>query len=347
MPDSTAFRRSADTSLIGKPRLHNPLCSTLLPFQNPFHALLFCGGHDFLPDGRAVVCTLHGDVWLVDGIDEKLEHITWRRFATGLFQPLGVKVVAEGRGLRGTGQKETASTSASPSLSPQPSSLSQLFIVGRDQITRLHDLNHDGEADYYENFNNDAHVTMNGHEYVACLEADRAGNLYYVKGNCDSQTPHDGSLLRVSADGSKLDVFATGFRNPNGMSIGPNDEITVAPQEGEWTPASAVFDVREGGFYGMMPSHHQATPPTDFIRPLCWFSRRDDNSCGGQVWTTSDRFGPLSNQLLHLSYGQCKLRLELREAVDGRGLRDRQKVLTLNSQLSTLDPSTAVPSNCR
>ncbi len=177
----------------------------------------------------------------------------------------------------------------------------------------MHDLNHDGEADYYENFNNDAHVTMNGHEYVACLEADRAGNLYFVKGNCDSQTPHDGSLLRVSADGSKLDVFATGFRNPNGMSIGPNDEITVAPQEGEWTPASAVFDVREGGFYGMMPSHHQATPPTDFIRPICWFSRRDDNSCGGQVWTTSDRFGPLSNQLLHLSYGQCKLRLVLRE----------------------------------
>ena len=260
-----------------------------LPFKNPFNALLFCGGHDFFPDGRAAVCTLHGDVWIVEGIDEKLERITWRRFATGLFQPLGLKVVTRGN---------------------EPPAI---FVVGRDQITRLHDLNDDGEADYYENFNNDAHVTMNGHEYVACLETDRAGNFYYVKGNCNSATPHDGSLLRVSADGSKLDVFATGFRNPNGMSIGPNDEITVAPQEGEWTPASAVFDVREGGFYGMMPSHHQATPPTDFIRPICWFSRRDDNSCGGQIWGTSHQFGPLSNQLLHMSYGQCRLRLLLRE----------------------------------
>lgn len=255
-----------------------------LPFDNPFNALFFCGGHDFLPDGRAAVCTLHGDVWLVDGIDESLQRITWRRFATGLFQPLGLKVQ------RGA-----------------------IFVVGRDQITRLHDMNGDGEADYYENFNNDAHVTLNGHEYVTCLETDRAGNFYYVKGNCNSQTPHDGSMLRVTQDGSRMDVFATGFRNPNGIGMGPRDEITVAPQEGEWTPASAVFLVREGGFYGGMMSHHRAVPPTDFERPIVWFPRLADNSSGGQVWTTSDRWGPLSNQLLHMSYGQCRLRLVLRD----------------------------------
>lgn len=255
-----------------------------LPFQNRFNALFFCGGHDFLPDGRAAVCTLHGDVWLVDGIDDKLEQITWRRFATGLFQPLGLKVVK-----------------------------GQVYVVGRDQITRLHDLNNDGEADFYQNFNNDAHVTLNGHEYVTCLETDRAGNFYYVKGNCNSQTPHDGSLLRVTPDGAKLDVFATGFRNSNGIGMGPNDEITVAPQEGEWTPASGVFMVREGGFYGGMMSHHRPTPPADFERPVVWFSRLADNSSGGQVWTTSDRWGPLSNQLLHMSYGQCRLRLVLRD----------------------------------
>ncbi len=327
-----------------------------LPFKNPFNALLFCGGHDFLPDGRAAVCTLHGDVWIVDGIDEKLERITWRRFATGLFQPLGVKVVegqadlsplapalrGEGPGVRGSLPTASSSEEKTPHPNPLPArpgrgDRTDLFIIGRDQITRLHDLNNDGEADYYENFNNDAHTTMNGHEYVACLEADRAGNLYYVKGNCNSATPHDGSVLRVSADGSNLDVFATGFRNPNGMGMGPNDELTVAPQEGEWTPASGLFVVREGGFYGMMSSHHQATPPTDFIRPLCWFSRRDDNSCGGQVWATSDKFGPLSNQLLHMSFGQCKLRLVLREEVEGRGLKVEGQTKSSDLQPSTLN----------
>lgn len=270
-----------------------------LPFENRFHALMFCGGHDFLPDGRAFVCTLHGDVWLVDGIDESLKQITWRRFATGLFQPLGLKLVPASK----------AGNSGSDAM--------DLYVVGRDQITRLHDLNGDGEADYYENFNNDAYVSLNGHEYVTSLETDRAGNFYYVKGNCDSAIPHDGSLLRVTPDGSQLEVYATGFRNSNGIGIGPHDEITVAPQEGEWTPASGVFAVRQGGFYGAMMSHHQSPAPTDFERPFCWFPRLADNSCGGQVWVPADHWGPLASQLLHLSYGQCELRLLLREELSG------------------------------
>lgn len=263
-----------------------------LPFDNPYRALLFCGGHDFLPDGRAVMCTMHGDVWLVGGIDATLEKLTWQRFATGLFQPLGIRV----RTVAG---------------------LPEIYVVGRDQITRLIDHNGDGEADQYLNFNNDAQVTLNGHEYVTCLETDRNGNFYYIKGNCNSQTSHDGCLLRVTGDGGRLDVVATGFRNSNGIGMGPGDEITVAPQEGEWTPASGVFLVREGGFYGGMMSHHRPVPPTDFERPLVWFPRLADNSSGGQVWTTSDRFGPLSQQLLHMSYGQCRLRLVLQEAVPG------------------------------
>jgi hypothetical protein len=54
-------------------------------------------GFDFLPGGRrAAVCTWDGDVWLVDGIDNPARGLTWQRIASGLFQPLGLKVV-EGR----------------------------------------------------------------------------------------------------------------------------------------------------------------------------------------------------------------------------------------------------------
>ena len=35
----------------------------------------------------------------------------------------------------------------------------EIYVLGRDQITKLHDLNGDGEADFYENFNNDCEVT--------------------------------------------------------------------------------------------------------------------------------------------------------------------------------------------
>src|SRR6185295_6202544 len=64
-----------------------------VPFKNPYKALMFLSGHDFFRNGDAAVCTLHGDVWIVGGIDDKLDKLTWKRFATGLFQPLGLKIV--------------------------------------------------------------------------------------------------------------------------------------------------------------------------------------------------------------------------------------------------------------
>jgi cytochrome c551/c552 len=257
-----------------------------LPFDNPYRALLFVGGHDFFKNGDAAICTVHGDVWRVSGIDDRLERLVWKRFATGLFHPLGLRIVDD-----------------------------VVYVVGRDQITRLHDRDGNGEADFYDNFNNDGQVTLNGHEYVTCLETDAAGNFYYIKGSSGGTSDHDGCVLRVSRDGSKLEIVATGFRNANGLGIGPGDVITVAPQEGEWTPASGIFEVRPGGFYGAMPMHHRPQPPTDYDRPLCWMPRLSDNSSGGQVWVTSDRWGPLAGQLLHLSYGQCKLQLVLRETL--------------------------------
>ncbi len=289
-----------------------------LPFDNPYKALMFVGGHDFFVSGAALaagagnskaselpaasavplspafdaaLCTLHGDVWLISGVDDKLEKLTWKRFATGLFQPLGLKIVKN-----------------------------QIYVVGRDQITRLHDLNADGEADWYENFNNDGQVTTNGHEYVTCLETDSAGWFYFLKGNADGATDHDGCLLRVSPNGQKLEVVATGFRNANGLGIGPalnggQEILTVAPQEGEWTPGSAIFEAVRGGFHGYMPSAHRDKPPIEFIQPLCWIPRLQDNSCGGQVWVPPQHWGPLGGQMLHLSYGTSRMFLVPRETI--------------------------------
>ena len=47
-----------------------------------------------------------------------------------------------------------------------------LYITNRDRLIRLHDLNNDGEADFYENFNGDCEVARHyraGHDI-----ADRA-----------------------------------------------------------------------------------------------------------------------------------------------------------------------------
>ena len=260
------------------------------PVPNPWSAQTFFGGFDFLPDGRAAICTFHGDVWIVSGLQEN--ELTWKRFATGLFQPLGLKVV-DGK----------------------------IYVTSRDQLTRLHDLNNDGEADFYECFNNDTVVTENYHEFCLDLHTDAAGNFYYAKGAPwppDSRpSPHHGCLFKVSPDGSKLEVYATGFRAPNGLGMGPNGEITTSDNEGHYMPASKLNWVKQGGFYGMVQTAHRTPNPTTFDQPICWLPKNMDNSGGGQVWVTSDKWGPLKNHMLFMSYGRATLLHVMHEKVDG------------------------------
>ena len=273
---------------LGKPNGAFAVDTLTMPYENPWKALLFSGDLDFFPNGDAAVGTVHGDVWRVHGIDEKLEHLTWQRIATGLFQPLGLKII-DGK----------------------------VYVLGRDQITILEDLNGDGETDHYINFNNDAEVDAGGHGYATCLETDRAGNFYTLR--CASGTAHGGSLLRVSADGSKLEVIATGFRNPNGLGVGPDDTVTVADQEGNWVPSTRLDVIHPGGFYGYMPMHHRAETPKIYDSPLCWMPKSADNSAASQVWVPADKWGPLGGQMLHLSYGHGSLLLVVRDPISPQG----------------------------
>lgn len=257
------------------------------PFDNPDDILFRFGGHDFFSNGDIAVCTIDGDVWRVSGVDDTLRKLTWKRYATGLFQPLGLRIVDD-----------------------------RVHVLGRDQITRLHDLNGDHEADFYECFNNGCKIGKHVHEFATGLETDPAGNFYFVKGHGANNT-HAGTLLKVSADGGSIEVVATGFRWPNGSSAGPNGELTVADQQGTWVPSSRLDLVKPGGFYGFMNAHHRETPPSGYDGPLCWIPHGVDNSCGGQAWNTSDRWGPFNGHMVHLSYGKCLLFLVLRETVGG------------------------------
>ncbi len=271
-----------------------------VPFQNPYKSWMRFGGFDFFSDGRAAVCTWSGDVWIVSGIDADLQKVTWKRYAAGLFQALGLRIVGD-----------------------------QVYVLGRDQITRLHDLNGDGEADFYECFNNDVMITKSFHEFIFDLQTDPDGNFYFVRGGpvrpggsgWDKVVPHHGCLFKVSKDGSKLEVIARGFRAPNGMGVGPHGEITCGDNEGTWTPTCPINWIRRGGFYGV-PEFAGKDPKTAVRdNPLCWIphdSPSIDNSNGGQTWVPdSAKFGPLTGKLLHTSYGTSTLFEVLKEDVGG------------------------------
>ncbi|HEX3149922.1 MAG TPA: ThuA domain-containing protein, partial [Gemmataceae bacterium] len=244
-----------------------------LPYDNPYNALFFVTGVDFLPDGRIAICTAHGDVWTCKQTGNTLN---WKRFATGLYQPLGLKVV-DGK----------------------------IVVAERGQLTRLHDLNDDGEADFYENLNNDWHTGGGEHSYDTCLETDPQGNFYLFKTG-DDHTPTGGCLLKIAKDGSKMEIFATGFRHPIGLGVSPDGRISGADQEGNYMPVTRVDFYKQGGFYGDMRTHHRPVPPTIYDEPFIWLPKEADNSAGGQVWVPKGQWGALGGHMLHLSYGRCK-----------------------------------------
>ena len=275
----------ATNGIIGKTKDSFAIDTIQLPFNNPWNALLFTSGHDFLDDQSALLATVHGDIWRVTGLDKTLKSVKWTRFATGLFQPLGLKVV-NNRG----------------------------FVICRDQITRLHDFNNDGEADYYENFNNDVFASGGGHSFNTNLETDSKGNFYFTK--CAEGNPHGGTVLRVSPDGKNLEVYATGFRNPNGMGISPKDIVTVGDQQGGWVPETRVDATRKGGFYGYIPMHHRDKKPDTYDAPFAFVPRAMDNSAGGQLWIPENHWGALGGKMIHLSYGRCTAMVGITDSSD-------------------------------
>lgn len=268
-----------------------------LPVDNPYGVKFRVAAFDLFADGkRAAVSTWAGEVWVVDGIDADLDQLTWRRFAAGLFHPLGLRIVDD-----------------------------RVFVLVRDGITELIDLDGDGAADRYRNHNNAVHVTKNFHEFAFDLQTDTAGNFYFSKAGpvppggrgFDRIVAHHGCLLRVSADGSELAVVATGLRAPNGIGIVDDETWTSGDNQGSWTPACRLNLIKEGDFMQVPPLAHRDQEPTRYGPPICWIPMGVDNSGGSQVVAPHADWGLPVGQLLHASYGKSSIFVAAYEVVDG------------------------------
>jgi putative heme-binding domain-containing protein len=268
------------------------------PEANPWLAQTRFTGLDFFADGRIAVCSWDGDVWIVESVSNG-SRLTWQRIASGLFQPLGLKIVND-----------------------------KIHVTCRDQLAVLHDLNGDAEIDYYECLNNDHQVTEHFHEFAMGLQTDAAGNFYYAKSArhaLPAVVPHHGTLLRVSRDGSRTDILANGFRAANGVCLNPDGSFVVTDQEGHWNPKNRINWVRldpsgKPKFYGNMFGYHDVTDRSDSAmeQPLCWITNVFDRSPGELLWINSDRWGKLRGSLLNLSYGYGKVFLVPHESVNGQ-----------------------------
>ena len=252
-----------------------------LPLQNPWKRGVRVGDIQFLDDGTGVAVTLDGDVWLVRGLAETAGQPRWRRFASGLHEPMTVAI------------RDNA-----------------IYAFDKNGIWRLRDTNGDGEADVHELFSNAFGQTADMREFPSQIRLGPKGEFVIAKGGQQAtyEGKHNGSVLRISADGRRSTVLGYGFRQP---AIGVNVRtglVTSSDQQGQYIPSTPLHIVRDRQFYGFLapfkPKEVYPSPPAE---PLTWIPHPVNTSALSQVWLFGAKMGPLNDQLVHIGFNKPEL----------------------------------------
>lgn len=261
-----------------------------LPVPNPWKRNVRVIDMAFLDDEKIVVTTFEGDVWIAAGIKGDLKRMSWKRFASGLYEPMSVEVLD-----------------------------GQIYVFGKEGIIRLHDLDADGEADYYENFCDLMQMPPESYAWAADMVFSEKENSFYIAlGGAVNARPgltrpvesgfragsnHSGTIMRISRDGKTAEVLSTGFRMPF-LGINPTTgSLTATDQQGNYVSATPIFSVGKGTFHGVPATSHRTISPVQQA-PLTWIPHRVDRSAGGQIWMNSKKLGPLDESLVHFSFGK-------------------------------------------
>jgi glucose/arabinose dehydrogenase len=255
-----------------------------LSILEPEDCVLEVGGLDVLPDGRPVVVTRRGEVWVVDGAyaDPPFD-ATYHLIASGLHEPLGIRY------------RDGA-----------------LLTVQRGELTRLIDEDGDGTIDFYESMSDPFPISGNYHEYAFGPKFDGDGRMWVTLnvGFCGSLgksiVPWRGWALIVEPDGSLTPVCG-GLRSPNGIGANDAGDMFFTDNQGDWVGTNKLSHLEFGDWHG----HPSSTtwyesagmkPPDgekDFKQPAIWFpyDRMGRSASDIELDATGGAFGPFENQL--------------------------------------------------
>jgi len=209
----------------------------------PTNIVMEIGGMGFQPDGTLMVCTRRGEVW-------SLHNQQWKRFATGLDEPLGLCIVAS----------------------------NQIVVAQRSEFTRLTDLDGDGVADRYETLTAAWNYSGQGYEFTFGPVRDHDGNLYgalscwffspkfyerppYIGWELEAPagyTPNTNAAWRswcfkLTPQGEFI-PWASGFRSPNGLVIDPSGELLIMDNQGEYIGSDQLYHATRDSFQGFPTS---------------------------------------------------------------------------------------------
>jgi cytochrome c2/glucose/arabinose dehydrogenase len=273
------------------------LDSIPLPVPNPWKRNVRLADLAFLNDqGDAAGVTFDGDVWLISGLKGDLENVTWKRFASGLHEPMSI--VAQPIMLARTDVESIPKTPL------------QMFVFDRNGIWNLVDTNGDKECDRYEMFCNLPAQTAETREFPNSMKLGPDGALYISKGGQEGTTrgKHNGTVIKVAPDGKSFEVIGYGLRQP---FIGVHPEtglVTASDQQGHYVPSTPLHIIEKHRFYGHLPTIAEKEKyPEAIADPLTWLPHPVNPSGVTQTWLVGAKMGPINDELIHIGYNRPEL----------------------------------------
>jgi hypothetical protein len=235
------------------------------------------GGLDWLPDGRMVICTWDslGAVYLLSGTaGDDRSKITVKRIAAGLAEPLGLRVA-----------------------------LGRIFVLQKQELTELVDQDGDDVIDEYRCVASGWEVSDNFHEFAFGL-VEKDGLFYanlavaILPGGASKvpQVPGRGSVLAIDPRDGSFEIVAHGLRTPNGIGMGPDGEILLTDNQGDWLPSSKLLRLERGAFYGSRAVLLEQAAGLAVTPPVLWLPQDEIGNSPSEPAVLPPGHGPYSGQ---------------------------------------------------
>lgn len=286
------------------------------PFEPPPGVVLEVSGIALLPDGRPLVSTRRGQVFVVD--DAWSAKPTFKLFVEGLQEPMG--------------------------LLPKDG---WIYLTQRGELSRMRDVDGDDRMDELETICDAWKISGNYHEYNFGPVLGDDGNFWITTNRPFGDEPFGhqkwrGFALRITPAG-EMKPMCCGLRSPAGITKSPWGELFYTDNQGEWVGTGKLSQLIDGGFFGhpwgifscadpLWTFAKPCEPPNEvecfkvrdqcptYELPAVWFpyDKVGRSQCGF-VWDqTGGEFGPFDGQLFVGDQYQASVVRVFLEKVRGR-----------------------------